>query len=180
MPAIEQVILVDEYDTVLGAEEKIAAHQEDKLHRAISVFVFNSMGQMLVQQRAFDKYHSGGLWSNTCCSHPRPGEATEVAAHRRLQEEMGFDCPLTYGFGFTYRVELAPGFYENEYDHVLIGQFDGVLQPNPAEVAGYRWMSPLDVLKEMDQQPKHYTYWFQLILQRVLDHTPQVLDVRLD
>lgn len=116
-----QVILVNELDQETGLMEKMEAHEKGLLHRAFSVFIMNDQGDMLLQQRALDKYHSGGLWTNACCSHPLPGEAVEAAAHRRLSEEMGFDCPLRELFQFTYRTEFDNGLIEHEYDHVWTG-----------------------------------------------------------
>ena len=130
----EMVAIVDENDNEIGEEEKIKALREGKLHRAFSIFVFNSKGQMLIQKRAKEKYHSGGLWTNTCCSHPRPGEPIEKAAHRRLKEEMGFDCEIKEIFSFTYRVKFDNNLFENEYDHAFLGKFDGKPMPNSKEV----------------------------------------------
>ncbi|MEK7619489.1 MAG: isopentenyl-diphosphate Delta-isomerase, partial [Patescibacteria group bacterium] len=128
----ENCILVDETDHEIGTEEKMATHERGLLHRAFSVFVFNASGELLLQQRAFEKYHSAGLWTNTCCSHPRPGEETLAAAYRRLQEEMGFDCPLNEMFTFRYLAPFPNGLTENEVDHVFFGMYDGPVNPNPA------------------------------------------------
>ena len=158
----EEVVLVNQYDEVIGREEKIAAHAKGILHRAFSVFIVNSSNQLLVQRRTLTKYHSRGLWSNTCCGHPRPSETIEQASQRRLKEEMGFDSELTKLFHFIYRVELEDGLIEHEYDHVLIGHFDGVLNPNYDEVSEWRWME-LDTLKvELGKYPESYTYWFRI------------------
>ena len=127
----EQVILVDEHDREIGTDAKLSAHAAGKLHRAFSVFIFDTDGNMLLQRRAATKYHSGGLWSNTCCSHPRPGESVHEAAQRRLQEEMGLDCSLQLALSFTYRKELGNGLSEYEYNHVFLGQFNGTPAPNP-------------------------------------------------
>src|SRR5918997_6014944 len=127
----EEVILVDERDRVLGASGKLRAHREGALHRAFSVFVFDGEGRLLLQKRARGKYHSAGLWSNTACGHPRPGEATREAARRRLREEMGFDCGLREAFQFLYRAELGGALVEHEYDHVLIGAHEGDPSPDP-------------------------------------------------
>ncbi len=165
----EKVILVDERDVEIGLEEKMKAHEQALLHRAFSVFIFNLQGEMLLQQRAMSKYHSGGLWTNACCSHPRPHEPVERAAHRRLQEEMGFDCPLHHSFHFIYRAELDRGLTEHELDHVFIGTYHGIISPDPGEVAGYRWMN-LDVLKaDVMKNPQQYTVWFRIALQEVLE-----------
>jgi isopentenyl-diphosphate delta-isomerase len=162
----EQVILVDEHDREIGTDEKLAAHSVGKLHRAISVFVFDERGQMLIQQRAVTKYHSGGLWSNTCCSHPRPEETSEAAAHRRLREEMGFDCPLDHAFSFIYKSRLANDLWEHEYDHVFVGRFDGTPEPNPAEVDGWRWIDFAEVVDDVRSNPDNYTVWFKIALEK--------------
>ncbi len=162
----EQVIWVDAEDREVGVGEKLATHREGTLHRAFSVVIFNSAGEMLLQQRAVTKYHSGGLWSNTCCGHPRPGETTEAAGRRRLQEEMGIECPLEEMFTFLYRTELGDGLSENEYDHVLVGHCDG-LTPHPAhdEVADWRWVNMADLRRDIAAQPEQYTYWFKVLLE---------------
>lgn len=161
----EQVILIDEHDREVGVGEKLATHREGALHRAFSVVIFNSAGEMLLQQRAVTKYHSGGLWSNTCCGHPRPGETTEAAARRRLQEEMGVDCPLEEAFTFRYRTELEDGLSENEYDHVLVGHCDVTPQPTRDEVGDWRWMCMADLRRDIAAQPERYTYWFKVLLE---------------
>ena len=151
----EQVILVNENDQEIGSREKMAAHRDGELHRAFSVFVFNGEGQMLLQRRAEAKYHSGGLWTNTCCSHPRPGESTEAAAHRRLQEEMGFDCDLEEVFQFTYYAKLDNELFEHEYDHVFVGTFEGTPTPNPAEVSAYKWIGVEELKRDVQENPSH-------------------------
>ncbi|RZK08835.1 MAG: isopentenyl-diphosphate Delta-isomerase, partial [Flavobacterium sp.] len=143
---LEQVILVDKNDLPTGQMEKIEAHQKGLLHRAFSVFVFNSKNELLLQQRAKTKYHSGGLWTNTCCSHPRFGESNSVAAKRRLREEMGMDCDLEYGFSFTYKAEFADGLVEHEFDHVFFGRSDDTPVINNLEVETYKYMD-IDTLK---------------------------------
>lgn len=158
----DHVILVDADDVPVGFEDKLRAHREGRLHRAFSVFVMNAAGEMLLQRRAIDKYHSGGLWSNTCCSHPRPGESTLAAAHRRLQEEMGFDCPLRPVYRFVYRAVLDAGMIEHEIDSVLVGQFDGEPRPDPVEVAGFRWAAPASIARALDDHPERFTVWFRL------------------
>jgi isopentenyl-diphosphate delta-isomerase len=162
----EQVILVDENDREIGTDEKLAAHTAGKLHRAISVFVFDERGRLLIQQRASSKYHSGGLWSNTCCSHPRPEEASKAAAHRRLREEMGFDCTLQHAFSFVYKSRLANHLWEHEYDHVFVGRFDGTPTPNPAEVHGWRWIDFAEMLGDVRANPDKYTVWFKIALEK--------------
>ena len=136
---MEQVILVDEKDKEIGLEEKIKAHKEGKLHRAFSVFVFNQKGEMLLQRRALTKYHSGGLWTNTCCSHPRKGEDVDKAASRRLKEEMGFSCGLKEVFSFIYKTGFDNGLMEHEFDHVFVGAYESEPKINPEEVAEYKW-----------------------------------------
>lgn len=157
----DEVILVDELDNEIGTAPKLRAHQEGALHRAFSVFVFNSRGELLLQRRADDKYHSGGLWTNTCCSHPRPGEATDAAAARRLDEEMGLALPLVPVFAFTYRSAFADGLWEHELDHVYIGRTDADPVPDPAEVSGWRWVALDEVAREMERHPERFTVWFR-------------------
>lgn len=159
----ERVILVDEHDNEIGTEEKIAAHRKGLLHRAFSILVFDSRGRILLQQRAAMKYHWPLAWANTCCSHPRPGEDVLSAAHRRLQEEMGFDCPLEERFTFTYRAVHENGLIEHEFDHVFFGWFDGTPQPDNEEVAAYEWKS----LKEIREDLGKYAPWFQTIVRQM-------------
>jgi len=163
------VVLVDENDKEIGVEEKIKAHREGRLHRAFSIFIFNSKGEMLLQQRARHKYHCGGLWTNACCSHPRPGESLNDAVHRRLKEEMGFDCELKEIFSFIYYVEFDNGLKEHEFDHVFIGLFDGEVKPNPDEVQDFKWVKIEELVKDIASNPDKYTYWFKLALPRVLE-----------
>ena len=165
----ELVVLVDEDDRVMGTEGKMAAHIAGKLHRAVSVFVFNTDGQLLLQRRAASKYHSAGLWSNTCCGHPRPGEEPERAAHRRLQDEMGFDCPLRSGFGFIYKRRLDGDLVEHEYDRVFVGHHDAAPSPAPDEVADWRWAGVDEVLTGLETTPQRYTAWFGLALEKALE-----------
>lgn len=160
----EEVILVNENDEAIGVEEKLKTHLLGALHRAFSVFIFNSGGQLLLQKRAGTKYHSGGLWSNTCCGHPRPGESIEGASRRRLYEEMGFDCELKEVFDFIYRAELDDGLFEHEYDHVLVGGFDGEPNPNRDEVDDWKWVSLPELRLDMRRTPDAFTYWFKLTL----------------
>lgn len=161
----EQVILVNEQDVPTGTMEKLQAHREGRLHRAVSVFVFNEKGEMLLQKRAAEKYHSANLWSNACCSHPRESESAVACAHRRLREEMGFDCELTFRFPFTYKAALDHGLTEYEYDHVFFGSFSGVPNPDPAEVCGWKYLSMEEITKQLKQNPEDFTTWFRLILQ---------------
>lgn len=165
--AYENVVLVDLNDQMLGTMEKMAAHRCGKLHRAISVFVINSRGEVLLQQRARGKYHSAGKWSNTCCSHPRPGEDTVIAAARRLQEEMGLQCELTHAFTFDYQVVLENGLSEFELDHVYLGTTDRLPVPDPAEVASYAYRSPELISESLEKRPEEYTEWFKICFHRV-------------
>lgn len=164
----EYVIIVDENDGEIGIEEKIKAHKEGKLHRAFSIFIFNAKDEMLLQKRARGKYHSGGLWTNACCSHPRPGEQVGLAAHRRLVEEMGFDCELKEIFPFRYEAVLDNGLIENEVDHVFIGGFDGRPTPDPKEVDAWRYMPIEELKKDVNETPEKYTYWCRRSFEKVL------------
>ena len=170
MPDNEELILVDEHDRQIGTMEKMQAHREAALHRAISVFVFHSNGNFLLQQRALTKYHSGGLWTNTCCSHPRPGESNKSAAIRRLQEEMGFTCDLEEVFSFVYFVALDHGLCENEYDHVFFGFSDQAPSPNPDAVESWAYKSMDDLLAEVSAGPEAFTKWFLICLPQVIGH----------
>lgn len=161
---MERVVLVDEQDREMGAAEKLAAHAAGKLHRAFSIFVFNSEKQLLLQRRAKTKYHSGGLWSNTCCGHPRPGEATAEAARRRLREELNFDCELRAAFEFLYRAEFANELIEHEYDHVFVGEFDGAFVPDESEVENCRWVGLDELRRDIGERPGEYTYWLKVAL----------------
>jgi isopentenyl-diphosphate delta-isomerase len=150
----------------VGVLEKLTAHHEGHLHRAFSIFIFNSKKELLIHQRNPLKYHSGGLWTNTCCGHPRPNEKTIDAAKRRLMEEMGFVCDLKKEFDFTYFVKFNNGLSENEFDHVFTGVFDGIPRPNPAEVSDYKWIN-WDILNnDVYLNPEKYTYWFKECLQK--------------
>jgi len=159
----EEVILVDKDDKAAGSMEKMEAHRQGILHRAFSVFIFNDKNQLMLQQRALHKYHSPGLWSNTCCSHPYPGEEVEDAAHRRLQEEMGFDCRIREVFSFIYKAELDQGMTEHELDHVLIGNYKEEPVLNQEEVADWKWIGIDELVIDMDKHPEQYTVWFRII-----------------
>lgn len=161
------LILVDENDLETGTMPKLEAHQKGLLHRAFSVVISNSANELLIHQRALGKYHSEGLWTNTCCSHPMPGESNLEAAHRRLQEEMGFDCALEKSFDFIYQTPLENGLTEHELDHVFTGTFDGTPHPDPTEVSDFRWISPEKLKAEMALAPEKFTYWFRLIMDRL-------------
>jgi len=175
MTATEQVILVDLNDNPVGIAEKIHAHQHNLCHRAFSVFILKMVEttpQVLLQQRANSKYHSAGLWTNTCCSHPRPNEDTLVAAKRRLMEEMNIDTPLESLGWFHYIAHFENGLVENEIDHVLIGfaNENQIIHPNPAEVQNYRWISISELKKELAKHPKQFTPWLSEALQMVEKH----------
>lgn len=175
MPLREEVVLVDAHDQQIGVEEKQKAHVEGKLHRAFSIFIFNPAGQLLLQRRSTQKYHSSGLWSNSCCSHPQPGEALDAAAHRRLREEMGFDCPLHKAFEFTYKTQLGNGLIEHEFDHVFVGVFTGEPKPNPAEVQSFQWLALETLERQLSSEAESYTYWLHHglpLLQAYLQKNP--------
>ena len=160
------VILVDKNDKKIGIEEKMAAHRQGLLHRAFSIFIFDSKNRLLLQQRSASKYHSSNLWSNTCCSHPRPGESTEMAAHRRLQEEMGIDTELHLVSSFTYYTPLENGLFESEYDHVFQGTFDDCPSPDTSEVADWKWVDMKYLSKDTQDYPDRYTYWLRIALSK--------------
>lgn len=160
---IEYVILVDQNDQEIGSMEKQEAHEKGLLHRAFSVFVFNENKELLLQQRALTKYHSAGLWTNTCCSHPRIGETIEQAAHRRLTEEMGFDCELITKTSFIYKAAFENGLTEHEFDHVLVGNFNGEISFNPTEVKNFKWINLEELQIDLLQNNQNYTAWFKII-----------------
>lgn len=162
------IILVDEADNPVGFEEKLKAHQEGKLHRAFSIFIFNEDGELLLQKRAHGKYHSAGLWTNTCCSHPRPNEDTLKAARRRLEEEMGFDCGLKEIFKFNYKAKLDGGIIENELDHVFVGQYGTDPIINKTEVEDFKWVNIEWLETDMSEHPEQYTIWFKICFKEVL------------
>lgn len=165
--SIEKVILVDTDDNPTGEMEKMEAHEKALLHRAFSIFIFNKKHELMLQQRALTKYHSPGLWTNTCCSHPRPGESVEEACHRRLVEEMGFDCEMEKIFDFIYKAELDKCLTEHEFDHVFFGRFDDQPAINPDEVAAWKWMSMTEIESDMLANPENYTVWFRIAFDRV-------------
>jgi len=163
---MEEVILVDENDNVIGTMEKLEAHRKGILHRAFSVLLFNSAGELLLQKRARSKYHSAGLWSNTCCSHPAPDEKIQDAAARRLREEMGIDFKPEFSYKFIYKAKLDKNLTEHELDHVFTGTFNGRPSINALEVEDWKFVK-LDWLKEdMKKNPDSYTAWFKLIIER--------------
>ena len=165
---MEQVVLVNEQDQEIGLMEKMEAHEKALLHRAFSVFVFNEAGELLLQQRAFEKYHSGGLWTNTCCSHPRANEAVLDAANRRLMEEMGFATALEKVFDFIYQAEFSNGLTEHEFDHVFIGYYDGEIQVNPNEVNDYTFRTMESIQQSLVAQEGLFTAWFEIIFPKMM------------
>ena len=164
---MEQVILVDELDNEIGTKEKMQAHKEALLHRAFSVFIFNKKRELLLQRRALKKYHSPGLWTNTCCSHPRPNEILINAAKRRLVEEMGFDCDLFYQFNFIYKASLDQGMTEHELDHVYFGTYEGEIIITPEEVSDYKFVSITELEININKQPHLFTEWFKIVFEKV-------------
>lgn len=167
MTNMQEVILVNENDEPVGTMEKMEAHRRALLHRAFSVFIFNSSGLMLLQQRSAGKYHSAGLWTNACCSHPSPGESTDAAAARRLQEEMGFSVPLKKIFDFTYQSVFENGLTEHEFDHVFAGVYDGIAQPDSREVQDHHYLSLEEIRDSLRLHPLQYTSWFRIAFPRV-------------
>ena len=166
---MEHVILVDENDIAIGVMEKMEAHEKALLHRAFSVFIFNNKGEMLLQQRSLRKYHSGGLWTNTCCSHPRSNEDILQAAHRRLQEEMGFNTELTKAFTFIYKAEFSNGLTEHEFDHVFIGTYNGIIEPNFDEVESYEFRSIKLIQASFIKYNDFFTEWFLIAFPKVVN-----------
>lgn len=163
----ERVVLVDSQDRPLGSADKIEAHQEGWLHRAFSIFVYDPTGRLLIQKRHPDKYHSGGLWSNTCCSHPRPGESVADAARRRIAEEMGFTCSLTHSFRFSYTAGVGNDLVEREIDHVFVSRVRSAdVRPHDEEVVDWCWIDPADLASDVEARPEAYTAWFRLLLRR--------------
>ena len=162
----EQVILVNTNDQPIGLMPKMEAHEKGTLHRAFSVFILNDKGELMLQQRALHKYHSPGLWTNTCCSHQRDGETNIAAGKRRLQEEMGFVTDLRGVASFIYKAPLNNGLTEHELDHIMIGKFNGTPNINPEEVADWRWMSVETIRENIQNQPENYTVWFIIIFEK--------------
>jgi isopentenyl-diphosphate delta-isomerase len=164
---MDEVILVNENDEQVGIMEKMEAHQKALLHRAFSVFIFNEKKEMLLQQRALSKYHSGGLWTNACCSHPKPGEQTLSAAKRRLKEELGFDTAIHKVFDFVYKAAFENGLTEHEFDHVYVGEYDDAIHPDPAEVMDTAFLPMDTIVRLAEQEPSKYTAWFHIAFPKV-------------
>ncbi|MBT4541171.1 isopentenyl-diphosphate Delta-isomerase [Candidatus Woesearchaeota archaeon] len=174
---MEQVILVDEQDNQIGVMEKLEAHKEAKLHRAVSVVIINSRNEMLIHKRASTKYHCPGLWTNACCTHPKPNEDTKDSAARRLKEEMGIDCEkenieLNEAFTFIYKKEFNNGLTEWEYDHTFVGKVGNnfnneSINPNPEEVEDYKWINMDELKQDISNNPGMYTYWFKIIVEKL-------------
>jgi len=159
--------LSDTAGNITGYEEKIEVHKKGLLHLAFSVLVFNTRGQLLLQKRADEKYHSPSLWTNTCCGHPNRGEEIGEAAERRLAEEMGFTCTLTHRFTFHYQAAFTNGLFENEIDHVFSGTYEGAVSPDPQEISDYRWVDMDDLQSDAEESPEKYTVWFKEILKQL-------------
>lgn len=172
------VILVDTQDKPVGTMEKMEVHEKALLHRAFSIFILNDKGEMLLQKRAADKYHSAGLWTNACCSHPAPETNTLDAAAKRLQEEMGFNTPLKKAFEFIYQAPFDNGLTEHEFDHVFIGKYDGEIKPDPAEVSDFCFMSLDDIDHQLQVNPSQYTVWFKIAFPRVVSYLDSVETVK--
>ena len=162
-----QLVLVDENDNQIGLGDKMEVHQTGVLHRALSIFLFDTNGNWILQQRALTKYHSAGLWTNTCCTHPYPKEETIVAAKRRLKEEMGMDCELNFAFKFLYKAKLDSGLIEHELDHVFIGITNKIPEPNELEVCSWKKLDYMSIKKELNENPENYTEWFKLMFEKI-------------
>ena len=173
MSQIINIPLVDDNDLIVGYAEKLEVHIQGLLHRAFSILVFNEKGKLLIHQRALGKYHSPGLWTNTCCGHPNQGESMDEAIHRRLQEEMGFDCELTHKFTFRYKALFENGLTENEIDHVYFGQFNGEFVVNPVEVEEFKWLSLEDLKSMINNNPENFTVWFK----EIMKHEEMILEL---
>lgn len=171
--AEEKVILVNEKDEPVGLMGKMEAHEKALLHRAFSVFVFNDKNELMIQQRALGKYHSPGLWANTCCSHQREGETNIEAGKRRLQEEMGFTTELRDSISFIYKAPFDNGLTEHEFDHILIGEYNEEPKINPDEVHDWKWISLEAIKQDIQANPSNYTEWFKIIFDKYYKHIEQ-------
>lgn len=170
MNPIEKIILVNKDDVEIGSMEKIEAHKKALLHRAFSIFIFNSNGELLLQKRDKNKYHSPNLWTNTCCSHPNHGEEIEAAVKRRLKEEMGMEAPVEFKFKFIYKVEFENNLTEHEIDHVYFGVSDKHPKVNPQEVSEWKYMKMENIKQDLLKCPEAYTYWFKICFPKVYKH----------
>lgn len=168
MQTNDYVILVDEQDNEIGVMEKLRAHELGKLHRAFSVFIFNDKKELLLQQRAINKYHSGGLWTNTCCSHPSPNETIKDAAIRRLYEEMGMTCDLKIINNFIYKTEFENGLIEHEFDYILTGISNSTPLINKTEVESYKWQQISEIQNDINLNPNQFTTWFKIAIQKAI------------
>ena len=169
----DKVILVDSNDNQIGLMPKLEAHKKGVLHRAFSVFIFNNDGELMLQRRALTKYHSPGLWTNTCCSHQRDGETNIISGKRRLNEEMGFDTELFEKTSFIYKAKFDNGLTEHEFDHVLVGSYNHSPIINPNEVDSWKWMSMENVKKDIKDHPENYTAWFKIIFEKYYKYISQ-------
>jgi len=168
------LILVDEQNNITGYEKKLKVHQDGLLHRAFSIFVMNKKGQLMLQKRAIEKYHSGGLWTNAVCSHPKAGEDVKVAAIRRMNQEMGFECDIDEVFSFLYKANVGDNLTEHEFDHVFVGYSDTKPKPNPEEVEDWKYVSMEWLVKDVEENPQDYTVWFVIALKELLKHVDLV------
>jgi isopentenyl-diphosphate delta-isomerase len=166
----EYLILVDENDVPQGRQEKLLAHQLGLLHRAFSVFIFNANGELLLQQRANEKYHSAGLWTNTCCSHPGFGENIKDAIERRMMQEMGMNCETIFAFSFIYKAQFENGLTEYEYDHVYFGVSDNLPLPNASEVKNWRYLNLEELKRDIQLHPGNYTEWLKICMPQMMQH----------
>ena len=169
----DKVILVDNNDNQIGLMPKLEAHEKGVLHRAFSVFIFNNHGELMLQRRALTKYHSPGLWTNTCCSHQRDGETNIISGKRRLNEEMGFDTELFEKTSFIYKAKFDNGLIEHEFDHVLVGSYNHSPIINSIEVDSWKWMSLENVKKDINDHPDNYTAWFKIIFEKYYKYISQ-------
>ena len=158
------IVLVNEKDEVLGTMNKLLVHQKGLLHRAFSIIIINDRGQMLIHQRQNNKYHSGGLWSNACCSHPQKDEETIKAAHRRLNEELNMSCSLKPIFSFIYKIELDNDLIEHEFDHVFIGRTNHTPDFNKDEISHVKWIDIDHLREKIKKEPNIFTFWFKLLM----------------
>ena len=162
-----EIVLVNENDEPIGVMKKMEAHQKGLLHRAFSIFIFDSKGRMLLQQRSSEKYHGANLWTNACCSHPYPGEKVEEAAQRRLKEELGFTTKLNEIFSFTYYAKVENNLIEHEFDHVFAGEYENEIHPNPNEVCDYKFESMKQIEEEMQSHPEKFTSWCKIAFPKI-------------